>query len=242
MFPTGLTKAKHADVGGHFIVDKRPIRPVGPTPDAVWPDMATQPQNNFVDVSDGKIGVAFLNDSLTEYEVMDNEERTVALSLLRSVRNWICTERQGSEFPSQKGGQSLRHHSMRYAIRPHAGNWKEANVPLAAEKFNVPPRPVQTRKHDGTLPKNEGSLFVIDNEALRFATLKKAEDRNTSIVRVYNPTAETQKGNIAFNTPVTRAWYTNLNEKREKEIKPTKTGKVPIAAAPMKIVTVEIKN
>ena len=55
-------------------------------------DMATLPQNNFVDVSDGSVGIGFLNDSLTEYEVLDRSQRTVALSFLRSVRNWICTE------------------------------------------------------------------------------------------------------------------------------------------------------
>ena len=86
-----------------------------------------------------------------------------------------------------------------------------------------------------------GSLFEIENPAIRFAALKKTEDRNTFVVRVYNPTAETQKCNLKFHTPVSRAWQTNLNEKREQELKVTKSNQVQIAAPSNKIVTVEIK-
>lgn len=242
MFPTGLQKATHADTGGHFIVDHRPIRPQGPMPEAVWPDMATLPQNNFVDVSDGKIGLAFLNDSLTEYEVLDNAERTVALSLLRAVKNWLCTEiRVGSSFPSQKGGQVFGHHEIRYAIRPHAGNWQQANIPLAAEQFNVPLRPVQTRAHEGKLPGSQASLFAINNPMLRFAAFKQAEDRDTFVVRLYNPTGVVQRGRLQFAAALARAWETNLNEERQRELKVTKPKELSVSAKPYKIVTVEVK-
>ena len=247
MFPTGLSGATHADAGGHFTVDHRPIRPQGPTPDAVWPDMATLPQNNFVDVtdlelSDRGVGLAFLNDGLTEYEVVDNDERTVALSLLRAVRNWICTEtRVGSEFPSQKGGQCLGEHRIRYGLYPHAEDWVDANVPLAAELFNVPSRPVQTRAHPGPLPAGRASLFAVSNPAIRFSTLKKAQDRNTFVVRLYNPTNERQTGRIRFLAPLAKAWRTNLDEKRETPLKITKSNAVSVALDPHKILTIEIQ-
>ncbi|MFC1676957.1 alpha-mannosidase [Planctomycetota bacterium] len=242
MFPTRLSKATHADAGGHFIVDHRPIRPQGPDTETIWPDMATQPQNNFIDVSDGKTGIAFLNDSLGEYEVLDNDERTVALSLLRSVKNWICTEtRVGSSFPSQKGGQSLGSHSIRYALQPHAGNWLQGDIALAAEFFNVAPRVVQTRKHKGQLPGTENSLFSVHNDTLRFSTLKKTEDRKTFIIRLYNPTAQTQKAMIKLAPKITAAWQTDLNEKRMNKLNPAKAGYVSVTAEPYKIITIEIK-
>ncbi len=241
MFPTGLTQATHADSGGHFTVDHRPVRTPGPTPESTWPDMATLPQNNFVDVSDGDAGMAFLNDSLTEYEVLDNKDRTVALTLLRSIRNWICTAQGGTHFPSQKGGQCLGNHEIRYAIRTHTGDWQAANIPLEAEVFNVPAVPVQTRKHPGQLPAGEASLFEIDNPALRFSTIKKTEDRNTWIVRMYNPTKEAQTGSLRFFAPVANAWLTNLNEERQSEIALSDSNTVPVSAESQKIVTVEIE-
>jgi len=242
MIPTGLSNAANTDVGGHFTVDSRPIRPQGPTKDSVWPDMGTLSQNNFIDVSDGEKGVAFLNDSFTEYEVLDNVERTVAFSLVRSVRNWICTEtRVGSTFPSQKSGQSLGWHTAHYAIYTHPGNWMDVNIPLSAELFNVPVRVVQTRQHKGLLPDNQTSLFEITNRILRFSALKKTEDRDSYIVRVYNPTKETQRGVLKFAIQLAQSWETNLNEERKKEIKLISEYEVPITAAPQKIVTIEIR-
>ena len=243
MFPTGISKATHADAGGHFTVDHRPIRPQGPDNNAVWPDMGTLPQNNFVDVSDGTTGIAFLSDGITEYEVLDNKERTVALSLLRSVKNWICTElRAGSDFPSQKGGQCLGRHTVRYAIRPHAGNWQDANIPLAAELFNVPAIPVQTRRHTGRLPAKQASLFEISNSAVRFSALKKTEDRDTVVVRAYNPTAKTQKTNIKIAASVEKAWLSDLNEERLQAITLKNNNVIAVTLPPHKIVTIEVKT
>lgn len=242
MFPTNLKDATHADAGGHFLVDHRPIRPLGPGKDTVWPDMATLPQNNFVDVSDGRHGIAFLNDSLTEYEVVDAPERVVALSLVRGVKNWVCTEgRCGSDWPSQKGGQSLGRHTIRYAIRPHAGYWHEAGVATAADQFNVPIRLVQTRQSPGELPGNEASLYQIDNELLRCSAIKKAEDRDAVVVRVYNPTDKPQTGAVRFARPIAKAWLTNLNEDRTEEVKLTDKNTIPVSAGPHKIVTIEFE-
>jgi len=243
MFPTELQEAMNADAGGHFIVDRRPIRPQGPTDETCWMDMATLPQNNFVSLSDGKHGISFLNDSLMEYEVIDSQERIVALSLLRCVKNWVCTEhRSGSGWPSQKGGQALGHHSIRYAIMPHKGNWNDADIPLEAELFNVPLRLVQTRSTSGELPGKEISLYAIDNRKLRFSTLKKAEDRDSIVFRIYNPTDKEQKGNLKFAASMAKAWYTNLNEERAVEIKMPNASTVPVVAGPYKIITVEIES
>ncbi|MBN1489354.1 MAG: alpha-mannosidase [Phycisphaerae bacterium] len=242
MFPTGLAGATHSDAGGHFIVDHRPIRPAGPMPETIWPDMATLPQNHFVDVSDGKVGFALLNDSLTEFEVIDSPERVLAVSLVRGVKNWVCTEaRSGSGWPSQAGGQAFGRHVIRYALRPHAGTWDDADIALAAECFNVPVRLVQTRATEGELPANKASLYAIDNPKLRFSCLKRAEDRDTFIVRLYNPTATEQRGHLRFAAKIAKAWQTNLNEERAKAIPPTDANSVPITAAPKKIVTIELE-
>ncbi len=242
IFPTGLSGADHVDAGGHFTVDHRPIHPQGPTEDTVWPDMATLPQNNFVDISDGKNGIAFLNDSLTEYEVFDTDQRVLALSLLRASPNWVCTEtRVGSGWPSQKGGQCLGPHKIRYAIRPHAGDWNAADVPLHAEMFNVPLRLVQTRTWSGPLPGRQASLYSINNAKLRFSALKKTEDRNTFVFRLYNPTNETQNGQLRFAADLKRAWLTNLNEERSEELKLEDTHAVTLVVRPQKIITVELE-
>jgi mannosylglycerate hydrolase len=218
MFPTGLEKAKSANAGGHFIVDTRDIKPQGPQEGAIWPDMATQPHSDFVDISDGKNSIAFINDCLTEYEVLEDDKRTVALTLLRAVKNWICTEfRVGSEFPSQKGSQCFGRHSYRYAIKPYSGSWQQGDIAYAAQNFNAPLRLVQTAQHSNkkaSLPSSECSFIGIDNKMLRFSALKKANDRNSLIIRIYNPSSDTQKGILNLYKPAKQAWLTDLNEKR----------------------------
>lgn len=241
MLPTGLTLATHADSGGHFGVDHRPVRPQGPSDGAIWPDMATQPMSSFLDVSDGDTGLAILSDDLTEYEVLDNDERTIALSLLRGVRNWICTEaRVGSGFPSQPGGQSLGMHSIRYGIMPHRGNWQVANIPLAAELFRVPLYPIQTNAHNGCLPGDQISFFAIDNPELRLSTLKKAEERETIIIRLYNPSPVSQKGRLTMAGEIKGVWITDINEKRESKLSTGNKNAVSLTVEPHQIVTIEI--
>jgi len=239
MFPTNLSDATHADTGGHFIVDRRPIRPQGPTSDSVWKDLATLPQNKFVDLSDGKNGIAFINQGLTEYEVTDSKDRVVALSLFKAVKNWICTERVGSDFPSQKGGQSLGVHSFKYALQPHAGNWRDAEVLKTAEMFNNSVIPVQTSATEGTLPGDEMSFINIDNSQLGFSALKKAADSDSYVLRVYNPTDVKQDAVVTLPSGISKAWDVNLNEERQSEI--AAGGKdLSFSVAPYKIASIEI--
>ena len=165
----------------------------------------------------------------------------MALSLLRCVNNWICAGSEGSDYPSQKGGQCFGKHSVRYAIVPHKGYWQNADIPLLAELFNVSAVPVQTNRHKGSLPAGQSSLFEISNKSLRFSALKKTEDRDTCLVRIYNPTDEVQNGMIKFAADISKAWTTNLNEDREKEISLSGKHEIPVTVLPQKIASIEFE-
>ncbi len=106
MFDTGI-KAEFSEAAGHFTVDRRSVTPVKDGNGEYYPEMQTVPQQSFVDLSDGKTGFAVLSNSFTEFEAMDNEERTLAVTLFRSVRNIICSEfRSAGVFAHENGGQS----------------------------------------------------------------------------------------------------------------------------------------
>jgi len=241
MFPTGFSSVQEADAGGHFYVDRRPIRPLGPTAESKWPDMGTQPHHNFVDINDGERGIAFINDSLTEYEVLEDEERTAALTLLRAVKTWIVTGHVGSDFPSQKGGQCLGKHHLHYAVRPHKGNLNDAHISAAAEEFNVPLIPVQTNSHNGSLPSGELSFLNIENKQLRFSAFKKAENNNSYLLRVFNPESKKTISDIHSFYNIRKIWLTDLEEKRVEEMSLTDKNSFQIEAGPCKILTVEIE-
>jgi mannosylglycerate hydrolase len=240
MFPTGLTGAEYADAGGHFIVDRRPVKPLGPSPSVEWRDMATQPHNRFVDISDGKNGFALINQGLSEYELTNTKDRVLALSLFRSVKNWICTERAGSDFPSQKGGQLPGSHKYKYAIMPHKGTWQDAGILKLSEMFNNPVIPIQTNASAGMLDSKEKSFFSINNPNLGFSAFKRAEDSSSYILRVYNPADTLEQAVLNVPGGIRGAWLVNLDEQRLEEI-PLKEGKMVAFNAPAyKIVSIEI--
>jgi alpha-mannosidase len=241
MLPTHLEKASHIDSGGHFYVDSRPIKVQGPNDDSIWPDMATLPHQRFLDVSDGEVGLSVVNDCFTEYEVTDSGSRTIAISLLRAVKNWICTEaRAGSDFPSQDGGQCFGKHSYNYVICPHRRKWCDANLPLQADFFNVPVRVIQTNRIEGKLQGGQASLFSLDNPHVRFSSLKKAQDTDNFVLRLYNPASQKHGTKITFCKQIKNAWLTNLNERRIESLRPVKNA-VELILEPYKIITVEIE-
>ena len=241
MLPTDIVVA-HAESAGHFTVDSRPNIPPRNAAGEFWPEMQTVPQQVFVDVSDGKTGLAVVNNSLTEYQLVDDDRHTLALTLFRAVRNRICTEwRSSGNFPLQKGGQCLRTLEYEYAIVPHVGDWEKGGVYGEAMSLNTPPATFQVSANPhskGDLPAS-ASFFAVEPAGLVLSCFKKAEDRDSYIVRLFNPTAKTVTGTVRVPATVKKAWLTNLDERRLKPLV-CRNGTVKVTAGTNKIVTMEL--
>lgn len=239
MFDTGI-KSEMSYAAGHFTVDKRPVVPESDKGTQYFTHMQTVPQQGFVDLSDGKSGLALINNCLSEFEAMNNDNGTLALTLFRSVRNMICTVGPAYNiFPDQKGGQSLGMQEYEYSIYPHKGYWYDALVYNESENFNVPLRFVQTSSHTGLLPLKQ-EFVSIEPSNLVVSALKKAEDRDSVIIRVFNPTENILEGNIKFHSVIKEAYLTNLNELRQESLKLVDGHSLKIKAGSNKIITVEL--
>ena len=240
LFPTDIA-ATHSHASGHFTVDRRPVEPPGRVDEAYWPEMQTHPMQHFVDVGDGTQGLAILTDCLTEYEVLRDQRRTLAITLFRSMRNLICTEmRSGGEFPMQKGGQGLGVMEFTYALCPHEGTWQDADLYAEAEALNCPPSLYQTGAHDrGDLPRRR-TLFSVEPPNLVLAALKRAEDRESWIVRVFNPTDDVLEGTVRVAATVREAWLVDLNEQRVGEAAVATDGAVRVRVPRGRILTLEL--
>jgi len=240
LFPTDL-ESQFSDAEGHFTVDRRPVDPTLHPINGLWPEMWTHPQQSFVDLTDGESGFALVNDGLVEYEVLQDSRRTLAVTLLRAVRNEICTEfRVSGSFPEQKGGQSPGEHEFKYGVYFHLGDWRSGQVYQVARRFSVPLQIVQTAAHAGDLPE-EASFFNLEPEALVLSALKRAEDRATCIVRLFNPTAQPVNGRLIFHHQVGRAREVTLNEEPGKDLFVAGGKAVQCRVEPGKIFTVEVE-
>ena len=238
LYPTGLS-ADYSCAAGHYGVDKRPVMSKKSGKE-YWQDMQTLPQQTFVDVTNGKEGLAFVNNSLTEYELSDDGRATLALTLLRCVKNRICTERRAiNDFPEQEGGQCLGKRTAAYAIYPHKGDWEEGGVYRQAQEFNAGVTVMQTAAHKRGSIKPGSSLYSIDNEKLVMSAFKKCEDRDSLILRFFNPTDTEQTAVISFAGDIKAAYLCNLNEERISDIAADKNS-IKTTAQKGKIVTVEI--
>jgi alpha-mannosidase len=210
-FPTGLSGAKTSAAETPFDVVERVIErdPGHPYSQANNP---TYPCLRFADISDGKAGFAVLTQGLHEYEVTDDPSRTLALTLLRAFEVTLCTvsyrwERRPDQPLSQMPGTT----EVRYAIYPHAGDWESGAVLREAEDFCLPLVAAQSGRGEGTLPR-EASLLEVQPASLVLSAVKKAEEGDALIVRLYNPAPRSVSATVRFARPPRRVRAVNFNE------------------------------
>ena len=243
LFPTDIdTDVAHAE--GQFDVITRAIRPP-----KEWEGASTFfPQRSWVDVNDGERGLTIINKGLPEYEVYEDEARTIALTLLRCVGRLSG----GGDTPTAiwaPGAQCIGKYRFEYAILPHKGTWLEARVWQQAHQHNVPMLAIQTGEHDGELPL-EYSFVEISPPELIITAIKKAEDRDvptdrdarshgTLLVRFFNVTDENIHQARVKVQKATSARTVNLNEEPHNDLIMEADGSVELDVPAKKIVTIE---
>ena len=242
-FPTGI-RADYADSEGCFDLMHRPIK-WDPKVASGWIDkeVGIQPQQSFVDLSDGKVGMAILNRGLREYEVELDDARTVAITLLR-----------GARYPKIAGGvspwwddptpvkcQCMGRFEFDYAIYPHQSDWNRGGVYEEARRFNVPVNLAQCGP-GLRVAKPETSFVQISPRTLILSAMKVAESGKSLIVRLFNPTSRKIAGTISTANELKKVRLVSLNEEplSEKPLKLRDKHRFDIEVSPKKIVTMEL--
>ena len=201
-----------------------------------------QPMQNFVDLSDGKEGLALLNRGLREYEVQDDDARTLKLTLLRTQRAYMTatSDMIPEELAQYTGQHSIGKMEFEYALYPHTGDWQEANVYQKAYGFKTTMNAIKGVVKDGVLPAAGSFLTVSDEQRIMVSAIKQAEDKSGTIVRLFNTTGETVKFDVSLMLPVSSVSEVKLNETLVKDID-VKDGKFSAELAPHKIITFLLK-
>ncbi|MGE5682833.1 MAG: glycoside hydrolase family 38 C-terminal domain-containing protein, partial [Bacillota bacterium] len=109
MIPTGI-KANSSFAEGQFDVVERSIERIDSTGWVEQP-MYDYPMYHFVDVSDKlNAGAAVFVQGLTEYEVLEDKVRTLAITLFRGFK-YIIAPSSVQDYSHKKGSQVLGEHS-----------------------------------------------------------------------------------------------------------------------------------
>jgi len=206
-------KTDRVAVESAFAVESRDIR---------WTDAKEnhenffpyQPMQNFVDLSDGKMGLAVLNRGMREYEVMDDSSRTLALTLIRTHRAYMTAngDMTPEEYDQYTGLHSFGPHSFEYAIYPHAGDWRSGGVLDAAYDFKVNLVAIQGRPHAGKLAPKTSFFDITSSNNVMVSTLKKAEKGEGLLMRLWNTGDKTEEVVVKTVQPFKKVSSLKLDE------------------------------
>ncbi len=266
LFPTGID-AEQVSVDEHFDVVQRTTTPPPPRVWNEWeiPPYPTEHQKSFVDVTDGKTGLAILNKGLPEYEsIPERNGVTLALTLFRAV-GWLSRgdmitrpANAGPPVPAPEA-QCKRHMTFRYAIYPHKGDWAKGEVLQESKDMSCPVLVCRADQHGGSrIPEGfdqscmlpvppEGSLpdrievVRIEPESIVLSAFKNTQNGRGAICRFYNPTEETQNTLIRFGMPVSSVREVSLDERPVRGGKSVAGQQVRMRIKPKKIVTLLVR-
>jgi alpha-mannosidase len=125
-------------------------------------------------------------------------------------------------------------HEFAYALMPHAGGWREAGVVAEAALFNAP-----LRWGPGTSERESvgRSLAQVDG-GLVLDTIKRAEDSDALVLRLYEPHGARGVATLRLGWPFGHARLANALEDDGEPLE-VADGTIRVPFRPHQIVTVK---
>ena len=233
MFPTSF-ETESIDAEGQFDVVRRNIRRVD---SSQWFEDAfhTQPHRYFLDVNDGKNGLAIITKGTHEYELLDYNNKTIAVTLLRCIQ----TGPESRTNPHEPLAQCKGEHTFAFSIYPHEGNWEKGGVYEETYRKHTPLRLVQMRKNKGPLPR-ELSFFKIHPTVLVLSAIKMSERGDSIIARFHNPTDKTIECSLESFSKIASAREVDLEEIGIKDLNVINEKVVKFTVSKRRIFTIEL--
>jgi len=209
---------------------QRPTHPRTKAEKAKWEVAA----HMFVDLSQPDYGVSLLNNCKYGYDIHDNRIR---ITLLRSPKT-----PQPIELPPdyEQPYADMGHHEFTYSLYPHSGDYVAANTKQKAYELNYPLLANLTDTHKGSLP-SEHSFVTVNADNVMVCSVKKAEDSDNSIIRLFETLGHPANVALALDTPIAKAWTINMIEDRQESL-PVDDGKISFSLKPYEIYTVEVQK
>ena len=154
------------------------------------------PAQKWADVSEGDYGVSLLNDCKYGYDIKENLMR---LTLIKSAID-----------PDPNA--DIGFHSFCYSLYPHEGNWQQGRTVQAAYELNYPLIP--------KLSSESSELFFVkvNRENVIIETVKKAEDSDGIVVRIYEAFNQRGEVELEFGYQLKNVIECNLLEEPETSV------------------------
>jgi alpha-mannosidase len=176
------------------------------------------PVHRWADLSEPGYGVSVLNTGKYGYSAHGN---VLGISLLRAPI-----------YPDPYADEG--DHEFLYAIYPHAGDWRNGTV-QQAEEMHSPLRVIQ-----GSRQSVRPSLVQFTEKSLRLACLKKAEDSDTIILRLYEPNGGRGHTTLEAELPLQKASLVNILEEEDQELMIEDERRITIPFKPFQVISLKL--
>lgn len=194
LLPTGAAAAQSFLADSAFDVVERPI--ALPEEGHRWKELPVreQPMESWAAVGDGRRGLAIVAPGMKEAAVLDDADRTLALTLLRATRRTVFTD--GEPEGQVQGPLSFRFRLVPLAAAPDPVALFVHAQRVAAGIRAVTPNPVEDRAarryHGKAVP---ASFFSVDGPVVA-TSLRRTPDGGAE-ARVFNPSPDPVQARIA---------------------------------------------
>ena len=178
----------------------------------------------WADLSEDNYGVSLLNDSKYGHDIRDGHMR---LTLLKS-----------GMYPNDKADRG--HHEFTYCLYPHAGDWKQGNTVQMAHSVNVPLYAAYNSGNSkGDMPEAV-SMLQLSCDNVILDTVKKAEDSDEIIIRMYEFCNRRTNAEFTFFKDLLEVIECNLMEKPLNNV-PVQGNHFTFVMKPYEIKTFKLK-
>jgi alpha-mannosidase len=181
----------------------------------------------WVDLSEGNYGVSLLNDCKYGHDIHDH---VIRLTLLRSPTK---------PDPMADFGE----HQFKYSLYPHAGPWNEETqreAYLLNDPIIVYPRTMDDRPPTASVVNRLLSMVSVSAPNLIIETIKRAEDGDGIIVRLYESQRKRDPAQLHAGFGVEAAWETNLLEENGSALQ-VENDSIHLDLKPYQIMTLRLK-
>jgi alpha-mannosidase len=162
------------------------------------------PAQKWADLSEGGCGVSILNDCKYGHSIRNN---VIKLTLLRSP-----------SYPDPSADEGK--HQFTYSILPHGNNWKPGTIQSAYE-LNYPHITCYSPNRSEAKIRRQviqESFIRVSQTNVILETIKRAEDGNGIIVRLFESQRRRCKFDLLTGFEMAQAWRVNILEEWKEEL------------------------
>jgi alpha-mannosidase len=180
--------------------------------------------HKWADLSEGDYGVSLLNDCKYGYDIKDSRMR---ISLLKAP---IVPD------PNADIGDQ----EFVYSLYPHRGTWQSADTVAQGFELNSPLHAYLPGKHTGSAERQR-SFVEIDQKTVVVDCLKRAQDGDGIILRVYESAACRCATGVTLAFDVVGVTECNLMEEHEADVEVSNKNSFEFFIKPYEVRTFRIR-